>query len=1046
MKSSTLKTVSRLSEFSGPVLTIQNLLRSLCLIFMLLLLSGIQVAAQRYPVRTYTEADGLANSMIYDLKQDSSGIIWIARRSGVSSYDGISFKNYNVSDGLKSTSYSFLQIDPKNKLWALVESGDLIISTYEGKRWKTISSRQGLKSIISMTYTAFNVYYQNAEPVVLVGSEKDGLFKFQNFQWTQYQTTDGLPSNTVNSILQFKEMVFVATDKGLSVMQNNGIRKNFFKGVPYLSKNILAMSVEGNVLYLLGESWLASLCEGKFTLISENFLLPVKLNGRHCFIQPDRKGRIYFGNMFKVFCYNQESESLESLKRNNGLISEGGSSVLVDREFNTWISGYRGITKIQSRQFASFYDIDGLFSNEVASGLEYRPGNYVFGHDGVLSFYDGRTFSPLILDHTTYNRNYESRVLDIAKDFQGNLWAAVSSKGLARIDLNRKIYWYRSAQGLDGIVFSVLSSSDGKLYAGTTTGLYVLTGDRFVKIHEHETRYMAIRKIYPGKGKSIFISTISWGIMEVRNDKVIRYRSTENDLANNVFSFLIDSKSRKWVGTAAGLYLISDTMLVRSGTSSPNINRPIYLILEDNVGRLWFGTDHGIYRWDEKTLDHFSTSEGISGQEINRSAGFMDFRHRLWFGTNNGLTVYDPVTNFDPKQVSPPLLSLQYLESGKDTLNPAIPLRLPSNMNNLIFHFRAISFIDEKLVVYKYKLDGLDTSWSNDVFYLNNSVRYNNLKPGTYRFCVKARNSLGVWCDPVCSSVIKVKQPFWFSWWFLMTAIIILGVIGFLTGRYVLIIRYNVRLEKMVSERTKELEHSEQMLKESNQAKDNFFSIIAHDLKSPFNVILGMLELLTKDYSEYSDRERQVMLMRLKTAATRTIDLLENLLTWARVQKGLLPFSPEKFDMLDIVHENIMLFESAAHSKDILIKQSVEKNLLVMADRNMINTIVRNLISNAIKFTFPGGSITINVGHQETGQILVSVKDTGFGMSPNILSNLFKIEKRMVTRGTNNEMGTGLGLILSKDFIEKNNGKIWVSSEEGAGSTFYFTLPLEKSS
>jgi len=394
-----------------------------------------------------------------------------------------------------------------------------------------------------------------------------------------------------------------------------------------------------------------------------------------------------------------------------------------------------------------------------------------------------------------------------------------------------------------------------------------------------------------------------------------------------------------------------------------------------------------------------------------------------------------------PKQVPPPLLALLFAESGNDSLNLDKNIVFPRSQNNPTFHFKALSFIDEKKVVYRYKLEGLDTAWSQEVFYQNNSVKYNNLKPGTYRFGVKAGNSIGIWTEPVYSNIITVQQPLWFRWWFLLGIIVLLGGISTLLGWFVLVARYNARLERMVSERTRELEHSEQMLKESNQAKDNFFSIIAHDLKSPFNVILGMLDLLTTGYSEYSDEERQTMLIRLKNASTRTIDLLENLLTWAMAQKGMLPFKPVDFDILEIVHENVMLFESAAHSKDILINLKVEKGLLVRADRNMVNTVVRNLISNAIKFTLPGGTISINFVPDYHNQIMVSVKDTGVGMPPETQNNLFKIEKRAVVKGTNNEMGTGLGLILSKDFIEKNDGRIWVESEEGLGSTFHFTLP-----
>jgi len=587
---------------------------------------------------------------------------------------------------------------------------------------------------------------------------------------------------------------------------------------------------------------------------------------------------------------------------------------------------------------------------------------------------------------------------------------------------------------------------DGKLIAGTTTGLYELRGNRFLQVYGRETHGSSIRKIYPGIGNEIFISTISRGIIEVGNNKVITHRSSENELANDVFSFFIDSKKRKWVGTAAGLYILNDTTFIKPGISDFFTGHPIYLILEDKSGRLWFGCDNGIYRWDGKILDHFSTSEGLSGLEINRSAGFIDFKNRIWFGTNNGLTVYDPEADFNQNRIPPPKLNLLSLESGQDTLNPENPQKLPYKNNNLTFHFKAISFIDEKQVVYKYMLEGLDKDWSNETFYLNNSVRYNNLHPGEYRFCVKAKNSLGTWSEPVCSAEISVKPPFWQKRWFIAAVIFLSAVIIYFELRYTFIIRYNARLGKMVSARTADLKRSEQLLNESNQAKDSFFSIIAHDLRSPFNVILGMLDLLTSGYSEYTDQERQKMLLSCKNASARTIDLLENLLTWARVQKGSLPYSPEKFNIADVINENVHLFESAFQSKEIILKQSGEKNISTTSDRNMMNTIVRNLISNAIKFTKPGGSISIHVCYYDDDHLMVTVKDSGIGMSQQTLKSLFKIENRMVMRGTNNERGTGLGLILSKEFIEKNSGKIWVTSVQGAGSTFNFTLPADRSS
>jgi len=557
----------------------QKFLKPSSLLILLSLISGSSAFAQRYPVRTYTEADGLANSMVFDIKQDSSGIIWIARRSGISSYDGISFNNYNVSDGLKSTSYSFLRIDSTSKIWAMVEKGEPVISFFSTGKWKTIINRQGLPSRVNLIYTGFDVYYQNKEPVFLVASERNGVFQLQNNRWTHFDKTNGLPSNYINSVLHFDGKDFIATEKGLSILSNNSIETNIFGTSPYLSEKIMALAVEDKFLWILGENWLGFICDGKFSLATEDFSLPVERNGRKCFLQADRMGRIYFGNLFKVLCYDKKNGKVENLKRSNGLISEGANAVLIDREFNTWIGGVRGITKILSRRFASFFNIDGLFSNEVASGLEISPGHYVFGHDGALTFYDGKSFRKFLLDPSHSESNLESRVLEISKDQQQNLWVAVSSKGLARIDKNEKIIWYRAAQGLEGMVFSVLCTSDGKIYAGTSTGFYKLTGERFIKILFDEIHGFSVRKIFPGRENSIFLLTLYHGIIEVKKDTVIDHISHDNPAANNVFSFLIDSRNRRWAGTSAGLYIIKESVLVRSGDAGPVINRPVYCLV-----------------------------------------------------------------------------------------------------------------------------------------------------------------------------------------------------------------------------------------------------------------------------------------------------------------------------------------------------------------------------------------------------------------------------------------------------------------------------------
>jgi len=237
------------------------------------------------------------------------------------------------------------------------------------------------------------------------------------------------------------------------------------------------------------------------------------------------------------------------------------------------------------------------------------------------------------------------------------------------------------------------------------------------------------------------------------------------------------------------------------------------------------------------------------------------------------------------------------------------------------------------------------------------------------------------------------------------------------------------------------LRKSEAMLRDLIAQKDKVFSIIAHDLKSPFNSIMGFSELLidqinAKDYDGIEEYAKII-----GQSSQRAMDLLINLLEWARAQTGRMEFNPQVFDLVDLIGENLKLFYVIASQKEITINKVLPDKITVFADKPMIATVLRNLISNAIKFTKQSGEITI-FAERFAQETRVSVSDNGIGISSERLKKLFCIDQSESTRGTNNETGTGLGLILCKEFVEKHGGKIWVESEIGKGSTFFFEIPF----
>jgi len=356
--------------------------------------------------------------------------------------------------------------------------------------------------------------------------------------------------------------------------------------------------------------------------------------------------------------------------------------------------------------------------------------------------------------------------------------------------------------------------------------------------------------------------------------------------------------------------------------------------------------------------------------------------------------------------------------------------------------FSALSNLQSGKLNYSYILENFESEWSPAG--KRNYVSYANLRAGTYILKVVAENTDGFRSDPPMELKIVITPPVWQLWWFILLEVLVASALTILIVIYLVKSRTNRLLKyqnQQISMANEALRKSEKNLMELNATKDKFFSIISHDLKNPFSSLLSISELMVENFDDTDVDDHRAGFRKMNQSVKHLLDLLENLLTWSRSQRGRIKYDPVKFNLSILIQENINLHKLAAEKKGIALLPPGEEKIFAYGDRDMINSVIRNLVTNAIKFTDRDKKVEIQVKSSDL-QIEVCVMDEGIGIPGEFIGKLFKIDEKYKAVGTAGEKGTGLGLIICREFVEKNGGEISVVSEPGKGSSFSFTLPM----
>jgi signal transduction histidine kinase/ligand-binding sensor domain-containing protein len=778
--------------------------------------------------------------------------------------------------------------------------------------------------------------------------------------------------------------------------------------------------------------------------------------------------------------------------------------IFPDRSGATWFGTFgAGISILNpySNRFTLYknnpYNSNSLVSSFVWTICEATDHTLWVGTDayGISCYYPERG-TYVHYDHDPFDPTSlsASSVRKIYQDSKGRIWIGTDGGGLDLFNPDeRSFIHFRHDPGnpasiSNNSVRAIYEDLHGRLWIGTRDGLNLLHEDnmtfsRYMMGSEQKDRPLhnfIYSAILQDQNDQLWVGTYGGGLcrLDPENGNCISYihdPDDPNSISDNiVFSIFEDPQGRFWIGTNNGLNMFypATGSFRRFGVGEGLANEVIYGILPDNDNCIWLSTNLGICRFNLETFEtkNFDMNDGLQSNEFNGGSYYKGPSGRLYFGGVYGMNAFDP-ESIEPVRQVPEVTLTKFEVLGKEVLiagveqedafedQPGRIIEFTGNfyssenisyMEEIVLDYRLRFFSVEFAALnnpqtgelsYSYMMDNLDTEWNNAGS--RNYVSYTNMKAGSYTLRVVAENTDGYKSPPMLLRIL-ITPPIWLSWWFILLEIVFSTAIVVMIYIYLLKSRTNRLLKhqnQQISQANEALRKSEKNLMELNATKDKFFSIISHDLKNPFSSLLSISELMVESFDHTDREDHKAGFQKINQSVKHLLDLLENLLTWSRSQRGKIKYEPVRFNLSTLVQENINLHRLLAERKGIMLQSNDQGEVYAYGDRDMINSVIRNLVTNAVKFTERDRKVEIQLTPGDK-EVEVSIMDEGIGISSEQLEKLFRIDEKFKSTGTAGEKGTGLGLIICREFVEKNGGEIHVSSSPGKGSVFSFTIPM----
>ena len=1033
---------------------------------------------ESFNFKNITIEDGLSQSTVETIYQDSKGYIWIGTNDGLDRYNGYEFKHYKHDKYDKNSianNYIVDIIEDKNGyIWVSTIGGlsrinpdkDEIKNYYSkedsgnlsnSNLWQILCTKDN--RLIASTIDGLNVYDKNKD-------------KFTRILYKEGE----LPSQYIYSLEEdINGHIWVGTDNGLVELDKDlNIVKSYQDAIGDSDVYNVYDDSKGNI-------WVCTLDNGLFKINlddksvenykNNNSKISIPSNNVRDIIS-DSEGKLWIATDKGLCTFDYEREEFITYNKksyqSNSLIDDEIFCLLKDSSGLIWIGTYSGISRFNPNSNFTHFKLDPYEDNSISGNVIhgiYEDDDktlWIGTNESGVNIINGESIKHL-------NKENSNLVSDLIEDITGfkNYIFIGTNEGLSVLVKNDKtvknytITNYTTKDGLpSNKIRSLFIDSKGYLWIGTNKGLAILdtNNNKIIDItyilDEMGVSDKFIRAVYEDSKGNYYIGCfLEGGLIKINpNTKEYKiYKNIENDdssISNNSIRYINeDLYGNILVGTSHGINILNlSTDKFNHYTEKDGlINNTIYGILVDKNNGIWMSTNAGISKLstEDATFKNFTITDGLQSNEFNGRACFKSKDGNMYFGGINGFNVFNSqdieLSTFEPKVI------FDNFEINGTNKKDISNIKFKSNENNIKINFFTNDYKNTKTTQYYYKLEGLENEWNMTN---SNSLVFVNLGSGDYTLKIKTITQHGVMSDE--SSVhFTINPPIWRSNYAICIYLILI---------IISILRYMHKvntLDRLVNERTnklrKEMEKNEQLFKKVlslEQNKNNYFVNLSHELRTPLNVLSSINQLIkefTKKDNFITPEKLSYYMGIMDRNCSRLLSLINNLIDHTKIENNSYIINKKDEDIVYLVEETVLDMKDYIEEKglELIFDTDVEEKV-IRCDKVDIERCIINLVGNAVKFTPEGGLIEVLLQDLDD-KVKIIVKDNGIGISEENQKVIFDRFNQVVDESSEQKGGSGLGLTITKQFITLHNGEIYVESEVGVGSEFIIILPVYSS-